>query len=262
MKVTGEKGALSGARMVLASVALLTLGGCAGGMPDLHSITSLSSFAGSRSAEKPKAEKPVTAADLIIPGALEDMAVGKANAPVTVIEYVSLNCASCNSFQNEALPKLKKGYIDKGKVRLIVREFPEDDASTTAALALRCVGVKDYFKAMDKLVSHQKQWGGPEAKKDALYNLVKFAGLKRDKFDACLADQSTSQDLASAKARAQGFGVTAAPTFFVNGKKIMGAVSSEEMQGFVEGALAETQAPLGAAAQPAQPSAVKPKAAG
>jgi protein-disulfide isomerase len=261
MKVTGEKRALSRARMALASVALLTLGGCASGMPDLHSITSLSAFGDSRS-PKPKADKPVTAADLIIPGALDDMAVGKANAPVTVVEYVSLNCASCNGFQNGVFPKLKKGYIDKGKVRLIVREFPEDDASTTAALALRCVGVKDYFKAMDKLVSHQKEWGGPEAKKDALYNLVKFAGLKRDKFDACLADQSTSQGLASAKARAQGFGVTVTPTFFVNGKKVAGAISSEEMQGFVEGALAETEAPAAAAAQPSQPSAVKPKAAG
>lgn len=256
MKVTGETGALSGARIALASVVMLALGGCSGGMPDLHSITSLSALADSDSS-KPKAEKPVTAADLIIPGALDDMAVGKANAPVTVIEYISLNCASCNGFENEALPKLKKAYIDKGKLRLIVREFPEDSASTAAALALRCVPVKDYFQAMAKLVSHQKEWGGPEAKKDALYKLVKFAGLKRDKFDACLADQTTNQGLTSEKERAKGFGVTVTPTFFVNGKKIAGAISFEEMKGMVEAALAETQAPAAAAAKP---PAVKPKA--
>jgi protein-disulfide isomerase len=256
MKVTGEKRAYSAAWMALASMAVLAMGGCAGGMPDLHSITSLSAFADSRS-EKPKGDKPVSAADLIIPGTLEDVAVGKANAPVTVVEYVSLNCASCNGFENDAFPKLKKAYADKGKVRLIVREFPEDSASQAAALALRCVGVKDYFKAMDKLVSHQKEWGGPEAKKDALYNLVKFSGLKRDKFDACLADQSMNEALLSAKERAKGFGVTVTPTFFVNGKKIAGAISFEEMQGAVEAALAETQAPAAAAAQP---QAQKPKA--
>ena len=109
---------------------------------------------------------------------------------------------------------------------------------------------------MEKLLSHQKDWAGPEAKKDALYNLVKFAGVKRDKFDACLANQSMNEGLVSVKERAKGFGVTVTPTFFVNGKKIAGAVSYEEMKGVVEAALAATQAP--AAGAPAQPQPQRP----
>ena len=194
-------------------------------------------------------------ADLIQPGTLDDIAIGKANAPVTIVQYVSLNCATCGKFQSTALPKLKKSYIDKGKVRLVFREFPEDNASMTAALAVRCVGEKDYLKTMEKLLSHQKEWAGPEANKDALYKLVKSSGLKRDKFDACLADKTVSDGLTAAKERATGFGVTVSPTFFVNTQKVAGAVSAEEMQGVIDVAFAATQAPA-AAAQPQ----TKPKA--
>ena len=100
-------------------------------------------------------------ADLIQPGTLDDIAIGKANAPVTIVRYVSLNCATCGKFQSTALPKLKKSYIDKGKVRLVFREFPEDNASMTAALAVRCVGEKDYLKTMEKLLAHRERAGRP-----------------------------------------------------------------------------------------------------
>ncbi len=253
----GVRAVSSLAQVAFASIAALSLAGCAGGLPDVHSISSITaiSLGGSDSADKPKADGPVNLADLIQPGTLEDIAMGKANAPVTVIQYVSLNCTTCGKFQSAALPKLKKAYIDKGKARIVFREFPEDNASMTAALALRCVPEKDYVKAMDKLLSHQKEWTGAEANKDALYKLVKFEGLKRDKFDACLADKTVSDGLTAAKERAKGFGVTVSPTFFVNSNKVAGAVSAEEMQGMIDAAYAATQAPAAAAQPQAKPKA-------
>jgi protein-disulfide isomerase len=245
MKKLGEGTAFSLVRMAFASFALLTAAGCAGGLPDIHSISALS--IGESSGEKPKSDGPVNLADLIQPGVLDDIALGKANAPVTIVQYVSLNCETCGKFQSHTLPKLKKAYIDKGKARLVFREFPEDNASTTAALAVRCVGEKEYLKAMENVLTHQKEWAGPEAKADALYKLVKHGGLKRDKFDACLADKTVSDGLKSEKERATGFGVTVSPTFFVNGKKLAGAVSYEEMQGVVEAAFTATQSPVAAA---------------
>ncbi len=254
MMALGVRTASSLARMAFASIAVLSLAGCAGGLPDLHSITALS-IGDSGSGEKAKHDGPVNLADLIQPGSLDDIAIGKANAPVTIVQYVSLNCETCGKFQSLTLPKLKKAYIDKGKARLVFREFPEDGASTTAALAVRCTSDKDYLKAMENVLAHQKEWAGPAPKPDALYKLVKFGGLKRDKFDACLGDKTVSDGLAQSKERATGFGVTVSPTFFVNGKKLAGAVSYEEMQGVVEAAYQATQAP--AAAAPAQ---TKPKA--
>ncbi|MGO9486118.1 MAG: thioredoxin domain-containing protein [Rhodomicrobium sp.] len=254
-QATGVRAASPLARLAAAAIATLSLAGCAGGLPDLHSISSLSLGDGG-AAEKPKGDQPVNLADLIQPGTLEDIAIGKANAPVTIVQYVSLNCSTCGKFHNDALPKLKKAYIDKGKARLVFREFPEDNASATAALAVRCVPAQDYLKAMEKVLSHQKEWAGAEANKDGLYKLLKFTGLKRDKFDACLADKAINDGLTSAKERAKGFGVTVSPTFFVNAKKVAGAVSYEEMQGFVDAAYAATQAPAAAA----QPQQAKPKA--
>ncbi len=253
MTGTGAKRASAAMWMAMASFAALGLGGCAGGLPDVHSITSLSPFGSKTAPEKPKGDQPVNTADLIQPGALGDLAIGKGNAPVTIVQYVSFNCASCSGFQSETLPKLKKAYIDKGKARLILREFPDDSASTQAAMAVRCVPEKDYFKAVDKVLLHQKDWYGPDSKKDALYKLVKFTGVKRDKFDACLANQSINDGLVSAKERGKAFGVTVSPTFFVNGKKIAGSVSYEEMQGVIEAALANSQAPA------AQPQAQQPQ---
>jgi protein-disulfide isomerase len=239
--------------MAAASIAALSLGGCAGGLPDVHSITALS--IGDSDADKPKTGQPPILAELIQPGTLDDIAIGKANAPVTIVQYVSLTCPTCGKFQSAALPKLKKAFVDKGKARIVFREFPEDAASMTAALALRCVSEKEFIGAMEKLLTHQKEWAGAEANKDALYKLVKGGGgLKREKFDACLTDAAMTAGITSGKERAAGWGVTVTPTFFVNEKKVQGAVSIEEMQGFVDAAYAATQAP--AAAQPQ----AKPKA--
>ena len=98
--------------MAAASIAALSLGGCAGGFPDVHAITALS--LGDQDADKAKAVQPPSLAELIQPGTLDDIAIGKANAPVTIIQYVSLTCPTCGKFQASALPKLKKAYIDKG----------------------------------------------------------------------------------------------------------------------------------------------------
>jgi protein-disulfide isomerase len=260
MKKRGMRGASAQAWVVATSIAVLGLGGCSGGMPSIHSISSLTEIGGSSTPpEKPKAEP--SAAEMAQPGALADMAIGKADAPVTIIQYVSLNCESCTGFQSETFPKLKRAYLDKGKVHLIVREFAADSASAAAAHAVRCAPTKDYFKITEKFIQHQKEWAGSaEIKKDTLYNLVKFSGVKRDKFEACLADQSIDDGLAKGKDRAKSYGVTVSPTFFVNGKKVAGAVSFDEMKGVIEEALASTpQAPAPQPQAQQQPSAAKPK---
>ena len=62
--------------------------------------------------------------ELMAAGPLGDRVLGKATAPVTVIEYVSLTCPHCANFHKTLFPRMKKEFIDTGKVRYIVREFP------------------------------------------------------------------------------------------------------------------------------------------
>ena len=68
----------------------------------------------------------------------DDFVIGKASAPVTIIEYASLSCPHCAAFHNQVLPTLKKDYIDTGKVRLVYRDYPHNNAAVAATMMARC----------------------------------------------------------------------------------------------------------------------------
>jgi protein-disulfide isomerase len=268
MNGAGEMRSFKG-QIAMAAAGLLLLTGCSGGLPELPSMASLAvlgaetpeASAAPVEADKTKADqKPVNVAELAQPGPLGDVSIGKTNAPVVIVQYYSLTCPNCSRFQAEVIPKLKKAYIDKGKVRLVVREFPIGRSAAAAALVTRCVPEKDYLKVADKFLLNQKDWVAQEVRKDEIYNVVKFTGLKRDKFDACLTNQSINDALVLVKQRGRAFGVAGTPTFFVNGKKVAGVVSFEEMQMVIEAALADPQAPQIPAGQPqAQKPQPKPQ---
>lgn len=93
------------------------------------------SAAGKQAAGKPAAGKP--AEEAVNP--LPDMAIGSAEAPVTVIEYSSLSCPHCAAFHKEVLPALISDYIDTGKMRYVVREFPLNDAALAGSVVARCL---------------------------------------------------------------------------------------------------------------------------
>ena len=65
-----------------------------------------------------------TAADVAKPVALPDMALGPANAAVTITEFASMTCPHCAAFTEKVFPKIKSEYIDSGKIRFVFREFP------------------------------------------------------------------------------------------------------------------------------------------
>lgn len=245
-----------------AGVAVLT--GCAGGLPELPSMPSMPSLPSlsaladeapnpEENTEKVKAEqKPVDLAELASTGPLGDKSIGKANAPVTIIEYASLTCPVCAKFHSETLPQIKKAYVDKGKVRYVIREFPIGRSAAAAAIAVRCAPEKDYFRLYEKFLATQKDWVAQEVKRDEIYNVVKTSGLKRDKFDACFANQAINDGLVPVKERGRKLGVAGTPTFFVNGKRVPGGVTFEEMKVHIDEALGQTPASP-QAKQPQQP---------
>jgi len=99
----------------------------------------------------PLAEKPV---------ALPDMALGSANAPITIIEYSSLTCPHCAAFAQNVFPMLQSKYIDSGKVRFVSREFPLDFKAAAAAILARCAAGQDaakYFEATMMLFRQQQE---------------------------------------------------------------------------------------------------------
>ena len=89
---------------------------------------------------RPRAPTNVTQEELMKAGPLPDLAMGNANAPVTIVEYASMTCGHCANFHNKILPVLKEKYIDTGKVRLVFREFPLDERAALASMMARCAG--------------------------------------------------------------------------------------------------------------------------
>jgi len=188
-------------------------------------------------AEAPQPQGTVDMAKLLQPGALPDESMGKEDAPVTIVEYASMTCSHCAHFANTTFPELKKKYIDTGKVRYILREFPFDPRAEAAFMLARC-SKDNYFPMVEVLFKQQENWAPVPDAKTALLQIAKLAGFSQESFEACLTDQKLLDDVRAVQKRgAEEFGVDSTPTFFINGKMYKGAMSIEEMSAIIDGML-------------------------
>lgn len=181
-------------------------------------------------------EQPTTE-QLLKAGPLGDKTLGSPSAPVTIIEYASLTCPYCRKFHSATFPKLKKAYIDTGKVHFIFREFPIGRSAAAAALAVRCAPEKHYFALNEKFLATQARWTSQEVRYDAIYKVVQDYGLSRNAFDTCQKNQKIIDGLVWVKERGRKLGVAGTPTFFVNGVKARGALTFEDMRKLIDAQL-------------------------
>ena len=156
------------------------------------------------------------AAKLAMAPAIGEMALGPADAKVTVIEYASASCPHCAAFYRDVFVTLKKDYIDTGKMRFVFREFPHNDAAMAAFMLARCAPKESYFPLVDIFFQTQDTWLA--APREGLLNIAKQAGFTEEKFDKCLKDEAVAKAIMEVRSQAEGFGVTGIPTFFINGE--------------------------------------------
>ncbi len=172
-----------------------------------------------------------TAADVAKPMSLPDMALGPANAAVTITEYASMTCPHCAAFNDTVFPKIKAAYIDTGKIRYVFREFPLDIKAAAASMLSRCIAKDDsakYFAVTDLLFRSQNDWVVKNTT-EALTRIGKQAGLSQQQVEDCLKDQSLLDKIvADQKYASEVLTVNSTPTFFINGEKIKGETSFEE----------------------------------
>src|SRR5918998_6856776 len=168
----------------------------------------------------------VSPQDLATPGPLGDIAQGPADAKVTIIEYASLTCSHCARFHKETFPELKERYIDTGKVRFILREFPLDPLATAGFMLARCDGDAKYYPITDLLFDQQRSWAFSDKPVDALQGMMRQAGFSQEKFESCLRDQKLYDAVNAVRNRAsEKLNVTSTPTFFINGQRHNGNMS-------------------------------------
>ena len=195
------------------------------------SLTGFAAFAGLSPLRLITGAMAQSAADVAKPMSLPDMALGPADAPVTITEYASMTCPHCAAFNATVFPKIKAEYIDTGKIRYVFREFPLDIKAAAGAMLARCIAKDDagkYFTVVDLLFRQQNDWVVKNTT-DTLTRIGKQAGLSAQAVDACLKDQALLDKItADQKYAGEVLKVDSTPTFFVNGEKIKGETSFDE----------------------------------
>jgi protein-disulfide isomerase len=172
---------------------------------------------------------------LMAEGPLPDVIQGAANAPVTIVEYASMTCPHCARFAAETFPALKAKYIDTGKAKYILREFPLDALATAGFMLMRCAGPEKRDAMTNLLFTQQKTWAYSDKPVEALANVVKQAGFTQAAFETCLKDQKLLNSVNAARDQAaEKFHVDATPTFFINGKRLGGEVSIKQLSDAID----------------------------
>lgn len=174
--------------------------------------------------------------ELMKPGTMPDHVMGKPDAPFTIVEYSSLTCPHCAEFHKAVLPELKKKYIDTGKARYILREFPIDDLAAAGFMLARCAEKEKYFGFIETLYGRQEEWAFVEKPLPVLQKLANEVGIDNERFKQCLTDEKTLKYIEEVRERAsKKFGIHGTPSFFVNGKYVKNENTTEPFDKLIEG---------------------------
>ena len=152
------------------------------------------------------------------------------DCPITIVEYSEFQCPFCV----RVLPDTKKVLTNyKGKVRWIVRDFPLSfhDRARPAAIAAHCAGNQDKFWQMyGALFDNQRNLGDEDLKKYA-----KGIGVDQKKWEKCVAESDSVEAVIDKNFQSGvSLGVTGTPAFFINGRRLSGALPFSEFERIIE----------------------------
>ena len=133
-------------------------------------------------------------------------------------------------------PMLRARYIDTGKVRFIFREFPLDVKAAAASALARCIAKEDAEKYLAVVATMYQQLDVLLARtKDTLNQIGQQNGMSEPEVRACATDQAMLEKLGMDRQYAhETLKVDSTPTFFVNGQRLKGAMSFEELEAIIK----------------------------
>jgi protein-disulfide isomerase len=171
----------------------------------------------------------------------EDMSTGKADAPVTVVEYASVACPGCAKFNNESWAELKKNYVDTGKARWVIKEMFTHDPAWAAMgfMTARCLGKDKYFDAVDAMFHAQPDIDASHDIKGGLQKVASQFGMSGADFEKCVGDTDAltkMNDRVEKTSREDKIDST--PTFIINGKVFADEPTAAKMGAAIDAAAA------------------------
>ena len=160
--------------------------------------------------------------------------IGLDNAPVKIKIFSSLTCPHCANFHIKIVSKIKKKYVESGKVQLIFIDFPLDQAAFNASKLLHCLDQKNQIDFLDTIYETQNKWTDGSNVNDINKNLkkiVKDLGINSAQFDKCLIDEAISDKILNDRIDAtQKYSIKSTPTIIINEKKLEGSVSFKNIK--------------------------------
>ena len=176
-------------------------------------------------------------------GVDDDPVLGSPDAKVLMIEFGDYQCPTCRMFWKDVEPRLKKEYIDTGKVKLVFRDFPlmqSHPEALLAAMAVNCAGdQKKYWEFHDKVFREQYNKGDDviRLKPADLKKWARDIKLDPAAFDQCLDSEKYKNEVLKDEADGEAAGVQGTPTFFINGHVMGGAQSYPEYKKLIDSLL-------------------------
>lgn len=177
-----------------------------------------------------------TLADVLKAGPLPEFSLGRDDAPVVMVKYMSLTCPHCRRFMAETFPALKRELIDTGKVRLVIREFPIGRTSGNATIALRCAPMSQYLTLYRKFLEQQSAWVSQEVRPEAIIKVAAQVGLTAEQYAACVKNAALIEALKQVKDRGRELGVIGTPNFFIGSKLVKSVLGIQEIRAMVDAA--------------------------
>jgi protein-disulfide isomerase len=172
--------------------------------------------------------------ELLVEGPLGDVWLGAEDAPVVIIEYASMTCPHCRAFHETVYDDFIAKYVDTGKVRFTLREFPLDFLAAGAFMLARCApGDNGYYSMISLLFQTQPVWAVSDPLPPLLM-LAKQSGFTEETFNTCLSDQSLLDAIYWVYDRGVELGVNATPTFFINGDRYAGELTLDQLDQIIE----------------------------
>ena len=166
--------------------------------------------------------------------AIKGIVIGSPDAPVTMEEYTEFLCPACGRFATQTLPQIKEEYVKTGKVKLILYVFPPFELGNAAL----CANEQGKFSEFhDYIFLHQQEIASEEDIKNYAIN----SGLNAQEFNACYAQDKYKDKLNKWYSEGGKRGVTATPTFFINGQQFIGAYPYADFKKIIDEKLAETR---------------------
>ena len=177
---------------------------------------------------------PAARAQSAAPPLPGERAIGRADAPVTVIEFHSMTCGNCARFHNEIFPRIKAEFIDTGLVRFVLRDFPLDRTALDAAALVHCAGPERFEPLVALIYAQKENWAHSPDPRAALRRFGGLAGLSPEQADACWADPAFTRPILEMRVAAdREHGINATPSFLIAGRVHRGVLSFEQFSALV-----------------------------